>query len=271
MFKVLTLEDIPLIINLLRKTNKLTEDIIKMIQENIHTNMIITAKVDKEINSMIIINLINNNYYVSNFFGIESDISELKELIGFTVEVIVHDSRGLNIIYDNFPYSEIMNEIFLSNGFKFNYLNFLKEAIPNQVYRTKNNLIINDKNDDVREFIFNHHIATLKEFNEYMGITSSNMPTIEDIHLDNINIVVARGQDNSILGVARFSLITDSIYINSLYANNKEVYVDLIHQIANLTNRRLEIGLYPIRKNLIEILKELGFYINNADYFYKIN
>ena len=271
MFKVLTLEDIPLIINLLRKANKFSEDTVKMIQENIHSNMIITAKVDKEISSMIIINLINNNYYVSNFIGIESDINELKELIGFTVEVIIHDSRGLNIIYDNFPYSEIMNEVFISNGFKFNYLNFLKEALPNQVYRTKNNLVINDKNDDVREYIFNHHFATLKKFNEYMGITSSSLPTIEDIHLDNINLVVARDKDNKVLGVARFSLITDSIYINSLYADNKEIYIDLIHLIANLTNRRLEIGLYPIREDLIAILKEIGFFINNADYFYKIN
>lgn len=271
MFKVLTLEDIPLIINILRETNKLSEDMVKLIQENIHSNMIITAKVDKKINSMIIINLINNNYYVSNFFGIEGDVNEIKELIGFTVEVIIHDARGLNIIYDNFPYSEIMNEVFISNGFKINYLNLLKETIPNQVYRTKNNLMINDKQDDVREYIFAHHIDTIKKFNEYMGFEPTSLPTIEDIHLDNINIVVARGRDNVILGVARFSLITDSIYINSLYANTKEIYTDLIHLIANLTNRRLEIGLYPIREELISLLKELGFVINNADYFYKIN
>lgn len=271
MFKVLTLEDMPLIIKLLRSVNKLSEDLVKMIQDNIHSNMIITAKVDKEINSMIIINLINNNYYVSNFIGIESDINELKELVGFTIEVIVHDARGLNIIYDNFPYSEIMNEVFISNGFKFNYLNLLKETIPNQVYTTKNNLIINDKNEDVRQYIFNHHLDTLKKFNAYMGIDQTYLPTIEDIHLDNINIVVARGKDNSVLGVARFSLITDSIYINSLYASSEEIYIDLIHLIANLTNRRLEIGLYPIREDLISVLKELGFTINNADYFYKIN
>ena len=164
-----------------------------------------------------------------------------------------------------------MNEVFISNGFKFNYLNLLKEALPNQVYRTKNNLVINDKNDDVREYIFNHHLDTLKKFNEYMGVEGSYLPTIEDIHLDNINLVVARDKDNKVLGVARFSLITDSIYINSLYADAKDIYIDLIHLIANLTNRRLEIGLYPIRENLIEILKEIGFFINNADYFYKIN
>ncbi|MCX4365656.1 MAG: hypothetical protein OSJ70_07780 [Bacilli bacterium] len=271
MFKVLTLEDMPLIIKFLRVANKLSEDTVKMIQDQIHTNMIITAKVEKEISSMIIINLINNNYYVSNFIGVENTIDDLKELIGFTVEVITHDARGLNIIYDNFPYSEIMNEVFTSNGFKFNYLNMLKEAIPNQVYRTKYNLVLNDKNEDVREYIFSHHVETLKSFNEYMGVSSVSLPNIEDIHLDNINIVVARGKDNRVLGVARFSLITDSIYINSLYAEDREIYIDLIHLIANLTNRRLEIGLYPIRKELIVILKELGFVVNNADYFYKIN
>lgn len=270
MFKVLTLEDIPLIINLLRKVGKLTEDIISKIQDNINSDMIITAKIDKEITSMIIINLINNNYYVSNFISREINIKELKELIGFTVEVIVRDARGLNIVYDNFPYSEIMNEAFVSNGFKFNFLNLLKEALPNQVYRTKNNLILNDKSEDVREYIYQNHIETLKKFNDYMGIIEE-LPTIKDIHLDNINIVVARSRESKVIGVARFSLITDSIYINSLYADNKEVYVDLIYQIANLTNRRLEIGLYPIRENLISILKELGFYINNADYYYRID
>lgn len=270
MFKVLTLEDIPLIINLLRKVGKLTEDIISKIQNNINSDMIITAKIDKEITSMIIINLINNNYYVSNFFGFEKDITEIKELIGFTVEVIVRDARGLNIIYDNFPYSEIMNEVFVSNGFKINFLNFLKETLPNQVYRTKNNLVINDKNEDVREYIYHNQLDTLSKFNDYMGVTNK-LPTIDDIHLDNINIVVARDKDSIVRGVARFSLITDSIYINSLYASSKEIYIDLIYQIANLTNRRLEIGLYPIREDLISILKELGFYINNADYYYRID
>lgn len=271
MYKVLTLEDLPKIINLLRKANRLTEDTVRLIQDNIESNMIICANIDKEINSMIIINLINNNYYVSNFIGNGNDINELKELIGFTVEVIVRDSRGLNIIYDNFPYSEIMNEAFLSNGFKYNFLNFLKETIPNQVYRIKNNINLNDKNEDVREYLFQNHAAILEKFYSYMGIENRPLPTIEDIHLDNINIVVARNRDNEVIGVARFSLITDSIFINSLYAKEKEVYIDLINQIANLTNRRLEIGLYPIREDLIAILKELGFYISNADYFYKID
>ncbi len=271
MFKVLTLEDLPRIINLLRKVNKLTEDTVKLIQENIESNMIICADIDKEINSMLIINLINNNYYVSNFIGLDNDINKLKELIGFTVEVLVHDSRGLNIIYDNFPYSEIMDEVFLKNGFKHNFLNFLKETLPNQVYRIKNNIILNDKHEDVRIYLHEHHLATLKNFYEYMKITNRSLPKIEDIHLDNINIVVARNRNNEVIGVARFSLITDSIFINSLYAEDKEIYIDLINQIANLTNRRLEIGLYPTRQNLIGILKELGFTINNADYFYKID
>lgn len=271
MFKVLTLEDLPKIINILREVNKLSEDFVKRIRDNIESDMIICANIDKEINSMIIINLINNNYYVSNFIGVDNDINELKELIGFTVEVIVHDSRGLNIIYDNFPYSEIMNEVFLQNGFKYNFLNFLKETLPNQVYRIKNNIVLNDKHDDVREYLYQNHVDTLKSFNNYMGINNRELPVIEDIHLDNINIVVARSRENRVIGVARFSLITDSIFINSLYAVDKEIYIDLINQIANLTNRRLEIGLYPTRKDLIEILSELGFTISNADYSYKID
>lgn len=271
MFKVLTLEDLSKIIDLLRKANKLNEDTVKHIRDNMEGSMLICASMDKEINSMIIINLINNNYYVSNFIGVDNDINELKELIGFTVEVIVHDARGLNIIYDNFPYSEIMNEAFIKNGFKYNFLNFLKETIPNQVYRVKNNIILNDKHDDVREYLYQNHVDTLSKFYDYMGINNRELPSIQDIHLDNINIVVARNRDNSVIGVARFSLITDSIFINSLYASDKEVYIDLIKQIANLTNRRLEIGLYPIRKDLIAILKELGFSISNADYFYRID
>lgn len=270
MLKVLTLDDINLIDKFFIKLDKYNEAILKNIEETIGISKIICASINKdEIDLMIIVNIINNQYYIGDIIENNNTIDEIKELLRFTVDTLKDDERGLNIIYDNFPYKEIMNNIFKNCDFKCSFINFVKEH-DDKIYPIKNNININDKTDDVREYLYSNYVDVLKSNMVYMN-EHGNLPTIDDIHLDNTNMAIVRDDENKVIGVARFSLITDSIFINSLYANSDDIYIDLINLISNLTNRKLEIGLYPVREHLMEILKNMGFIINNADYLYKID
>lgn len=271
MLKSLTLDDINLINKAYIKLNKYNESLAKNIEETIGISKIICASIrNDEIELMIIVNIINNQYYIGDILQNNNTIDEVKELLRFTIETLKKDERGLNIIYDNFPYKDIMDNIFKSCSFKCSFINFMKEN-DNKIHPIKYNININDKTDDVREYLYNNYIDVLKSNMVFMNDFTNSLPNIEDIHLDNTNMAIVRDDENKVIGVARFSLITDSIFINSLYANSDEIYVDLINLISNLTNRKLEIGLYPVRERLMNILKEMGFVINNADYLYKID
>ena len=49
----------------------------------------------------------------------------------------------------------------------------------------------------------------------------------------------------------------------------KAFYIDLINMIKNLTNRNLSVGVLPVRKELMEILHELGFKKSHSEYVLK--
>ncbi len=272
MLKNLTIDDMSKISDAYIKMNRYSDSLMRNIESSLGVSKIICARLIKDkIDMMIVVNIINNQYYIGDIYDNGNTVLEIKELLRFTIDVLKEDERGLNIIYDNFPYKEVMDSILKSCDFKCSFINFVKPNVDNKIYPIKNNININDKSDDVRTYLYNNYIDVLKSNMAFMNDFTDELPSINDIHLDNTNMAIVRDDDNQVIGVARFSLITDSIFINSLYANSDDIYQDLINLISNLTNRKLEIGLYPVRSRLMEVLKNMGFIINNADYLYKID
>lgn len=271
MLKTLSLKDIDMIISFYKIIGVYSDELIKNIETNIETSKIICADIDQDkITSLLTVNLINNQYYLEDVLTSNEDIERIKDLLSYSIEVIRSDERGLNIIYDNFPYREIMDKIMIESGFKCNFLNYSREY-DGVITNVLSNININDKETDVKEYLYEKYVQVIKDEDEYLGKESKKLPTIDEIHLDNVNIAVVRDTSRKVIGVARFSLITDYIFINSLYAESDEVYIDLINLISNLTNRKLEIGVYPVRKDLMRVLESVGFIRTHSDYVIKLN
>lgn len=271
MIKTLTKDDIKLIIELYRKTDKFDEDKILNIESTINDTRIFCATImDNKITSLIQTNLIRNNYYLEEVIFTRNDIEEVKNLISYTISEIRKDERGLNIIYDNFPYSEIMHQTMLENGFKCNYINLLMHHDPTKIELINPKILLNDKSEDVKKYIFNNYLDEIKSSNKYLGVEAP-LPSLESIRLENTNIAVIRDDNNLVVGTARFGLISDSIYLYSLYANDKSYYKELITLISNLTSHNIEVGFTPVRTELVEILSNLGFTKIQTDYILKIS
>lgn len=113
-------------------------------------------------------------------------------------------------------------------------------------------------------------IEEIKSNDLYLG-TNSLIPDISTIRLENINVATIRDSSKEVCGTIRFSLVSDFILLDSLYASNEENYRALINLVKNLTLRRLEISISPSRVNLIKLLENMGFQKLQADYFFKLN
>jgi F0F1-type ATP synthase epsilon subunit len=61
------------------------------------------------------------------------------------------------------------------------------------------------------------------------------------------------------------------MFINSLYAEDTDFLNDLINLIKSLTSRNIEIGIMPVRTDLIKYLSTHGFKINQADYIKSVS
>lgn len=271
MLKRLLKEDVNLIINFLKKNHRFDEDKIRMLYECLDDTKIICANIENdEITSMLITNIIKNNYYLEEVIYDHLDYEEMKSLINFTVCELRKDERGLNIIYDNFPYNEIMNQTMLENGFKCNFVNLVYQNDEEKVELIKPYIALNDKEEDVREYIYKNYVEEIKSNDAYLG-TNTSIPDITTIRLENTNVAVIRDKDNKVIGTLRFGIVSDSLYLYSLYADNSETYEDLIVLVKNLTRKNIEVGFFPTRQSVIELLESFGFTKFQTDYILKLS
>ena len=266
MIRVLRQNDIKMLIELFKISGRVNKEEVKNIYYNMNTTKVVVGNiVDDRITSLLIANLINNEYYLEDIIFINNDINEIKEVLKYMIEVLRTDERGLSIIYDNIPYSEVINSIMLDCNFKCDYINFISEH-TDRVELIRNRVLINDINDEVNNYMMDSYDKEYSLIKEYLGEVN-NYNT--DIDISKTNIVVAKDTSDSVIGLLRFGLITDSIYISNIYGDNDEVILDLINVVRNLTNRNIEIGIYPVRNDLINLLLQNGFNKAHADYKYK--
>lgn len=271
MLKRLLKDDVSLIINFLKKNHRFDEDKIRMLYECLDDTKIICASIkDNAITSMLITNIIKNNYYLEEVIYYNLDYEEMKSLINFTVCELRKDERGLNIIYDNFPYNELMNQTMLENGFKCNFVNLVYQNDGDKIELIKPYIALNDKKDDVRDYIYQNYVEEIKSNDAYLGI-KTDIPDIKAIRLENTNVAVIRNIENKVIGTLRFGIVSDSLYLYSLYADNEETYEDLIVLVKNLTRKNIEVGFFPTRSSVIKLLEKLGFTKFQTDYILKLN
>lgn len=265
LIRVIDEKDISLIQSLFKRINRGSKEEIDNIIHHIDTTKIIVANIqDGEISSLSIANLIKNDYYLEDVIFINNDKDEVRALLKYMVETLRSDNRGLSIIYDNIPYRESMHQIMIELGFKCNFINY--ETSDNRIELIRSNIVINEITDEVREYMLRHFEEEYKLIEDYLG---GSVNQYNPIDISKTNIAVAKDKDEHIVGVLRFGLITDSIYISNVYADSKEVMVDLINLVKNLTNRKIEIGIYPIREDLLSVLNENAFRKSHSDYKYE--
>lgn len=265
MLKTLNKQDYLLIKEFFNNISPRFKNIEKHMLDNLGTSVITCAYLEGEhINSLIISNLINNQYYMRDIIFLNKNMEEFKELIRYSIDTLRVDERGTSILYDNYPYNEEMSEILLESGFKCGFLNY-KLNSP-QIKRIKNNITINDRSEEIKDFIYENYLRIRKSNDAYMGCASNTIAR-GDIKTEYKNMAICRDNEG-IKGTASFTLVSSSIFINMIYAEEKDIYVDLINLIGNLTNRPLEVGLLPVRRDLMEVLNDLGFIKLQADYIY---
>lgn len=271
MIRVLTKSDIELLINFYRKINQFDKDNIRELYESIaHTKILVGNVIRNNISSVLTIGLIKNNYYLQNIHMVKEDVEEISDLINYAIGELRRDERGLNIFYDNFPYKELMHEIMIDSGFKCNFMNLVYISDPTKSELIKPNIALNDKSDDVKRYIYKNLVETIKTNDLYLG-TDSLIPDPSIIKLENTNVAVVRNKENQVIGTLRFGIVSESLFLYSLYADNDEIYKDLITLVKNLTNKNIEIGIYPSRTRLINTLESLGFKKFQTDYIFKLS
>jgi hypothetical protein len=247
----------------------LTEDNMKNIIMNIGTNKIIAARIENDsITDMITVDLINNNYYLNKFLYLNYDRIHIQELLKFLINNINENPNGLNILCDNYPYQEELNSILLLEDFKFNYINYISNATNHKIERINSHFYINDKSEDVLNYLLNKYREVNTETSHYLNSIGRDIDTI---NLDDTNIAVIRNDEHQVVGVARFAIMGESMFINSLYAEDTDFLNDLINLIKSLTSRNIEIGIMPVRTDLIKYLSTHGFKINQADYIKSVS
>ncbi len=270
MLKVLTKKDIELLIDFYQSINDFDENYIRQMYDTLEESKFLFASVEKEkITCLIVVSLINNNYHLEKTLYKKYNESLIKDLIRYATSELRKYDQGLNIIYDNFPYDEIMNDIMLELGFKCSYLNMHFNNYNDKQELIKPTISLNDKKDDVLIYIYKRLIEDIKSNDLYLGVTSL-IPDISTIRLENTNVAVIR-ENNEVIGTLRFGIVSNSILLDSLYANNEDGYKDLINLVRNLTNKDIEISISPSRVNLIKLLENLGFRKIQTDYILKLN
>lgn len=270
MIKTLVKEDLKLIIDLYRNINRFDEIKIRDLEMKINDTKILTAIIENnKIILLLEINLIKNNYYLEDIVILDNDIEKINQLLAYTVNELKSDERGLNIIYDNFPFSTLMDKVMKENGFFCNFMNLKLDKELIKMELISKDILLNDKSDDVKEFIYENNLKEIKSSEKYLG-KLNKLPEIESINLENTNVAVKRNKNNEVIGTARFGLVGDSIYLYSLYASGEQVYKELITLISNLTYHNIEVGFLPIRKDLEEILLNIGFKKYQTDYILKL-
>lgn len=267
---ILTIKDIELITNFYRKINDISKEIMINITENIGKNKIVAACViNGEINSLITVNLIKNNYYLEHFKYLVFKQDELTSLLNFLINYLSENPEGMSVLFDNSPFKDIYDSILVSAGFKYNFLNYTNDPSKEKIEVFNFNFLINDKSLDVKEYLLQNYQKTAILNDKYLGTCSHEMTP--EVNLDNTNIVVIRNNQNQVIGVSRFGLVSDEMFINSLYADNEETYLEILKIIKSLTSRRIQIGILPVRIDLINILNNHGYLISQADYIKGVN
>ncbi|MCH5166264.1 MAG: hypothetical protein J1F35_00090 [Erysipelotrichales bacterium] len=271
MIRVLTKSDLELLIIFYKKIDKFNEESIRALYDTINdTKILIGNVINNKISSILTVGIIKNNYYLQTINMINDDYEEIKDLINYAVSELRRDERGLNIIYENFPYKEIMHDIMIDAGFKCNFMNLVYVADSTKVELIKPNIALNDKSEDVKKYIYKSIVDIIKINDIYFG-TESLIPDINTINLENTNVAVIRNDQGIVVGTLRFGIVSDSLFISGIYADNEEIYKDLITLVKNLTNRNIEVGVFPSRVKLINTLENLGFKKFQTDYILKLN
>ena len=265
MIRVIKQNELKLLIDLYKSIGRRDKEELKNIYYGMRDRLIVIGNVeDDKITSLLIANLINNEYYLEDIIFTDNDINEIKGLLTAMIKELRNDERGINIIYDNAPYSEILNLLKIEAGFKSDFVNFVNDT-ENRIELIRNRVLINDLSDDVNQYMIDNYNKEYELIKGYVG------ETLQPERLDpsKTNIAVCRDENDKVIGFLRFGLITDSIYISNIYGDTEEVIVDLINLVKNLTNRKIEIGIYPVRDDLINILLNNGFRKAHAEYKYK--
>lgn len=266
---ILTLNELNLITDFYRKLNILSEDIMKNIIINLNSNKVIAAHIEnKEITTMITANLINNNYYLEKFLYLKYQSEEIEGLLKFLIESLKDDKAGLRILCDNYPYDESMNHMLLSTGFKYNYIDYMSEPSNNRIDSVNYKFAINDKSHEVIEYLQEKIKNTDELTNKYLNIDERNIS--HEVNVDNTNLAVIRDTNNIVIGVTSFTIVGDNMFVHSIYGENDEVLDKLIRLIKSITARPIEIGVMPVRTELLSFLDRYGFMRNQADYFRNI-
>lgn len=266
MIRVLKQSDIDILIDLYKTIRRNDKEELKNIYYNMGVTKILVGNIeDGKLTSMLVANLIKNNYYLEDIIFLNNDIDEVKEVMEYMVHTLKEDERGLNILYDNIPYSEVMDSIMVNLGFKCDYINFVSEE-NGRIELIRNHIVINDISEDVNKYMLKCYEEEAELISKYLGDAKDT----NDVDLSKTNIAVAKDNIGNIIGMLRFGLIGSSIYISNIYGDTDEVIVDLINLVRNLTNRVIEIGIYPVRTELINVLLNNGFKKAHADYKYKL-
>ena len=236
---------------------------------NINTNKIIVAHIEnKKITTMITANLISNNYYLERFLYLKYSSEEIHNLLEFLIQSLKGHDECLRVLCDNYPYDESTDYLLLSMGFKYNYIDYLSEPLGDKIDSINFKFAINDKSSDVIEYLLKKIIITEEKTNQYLNI--ENRPTSTQVNVENINLAVIRDNNNIVNGVTSFTIVGDNMFIHSIYGESDEVLDKLIRLIKSITARPIEIGVMPVRTELMSFLDRNGFIRNQADYFRNI-
>lgn len=265
MIRLLNQSDIKILIEFYKNINRIDKEEIKNIYYHMNIDKLVIADIENDnITSLLIANIIKNEYYLEDAMFLNNDFVRLKELFRNMIDILRSDERGLSIIYDNVPYSDVMHEIMIEMGFKCTYVNYVNDY-ENKIELIKSNVLINDQSDDVSVYITEHYNNELKSISAYLSDIENSRITLD---ASKTNLVVTRNEVGNVTGVLRFGLINSVIYISNIYADQPYIYLDLINTVKNLTSRTIEIGIYPVRDELNNLLLNSGFKKYQTEYKY---
>lgn len=265
MIRLLKHSDIKMLIEFYKNINRIDKEEIKNIYYKMNLDKMVIADIDNDrINALLIANLIKNEYYLEDIMFINNDVGLVKEVFRNMIDILRNDERGLSIVYDNVPYSDMMHEILTETGFKCTYTNYINDN-DNRIELIRSNVSINDNDEDVSDYMTINYNNECKSIAAYLGENE-----IKDTIIDasKTNVAVIRNDQNKVVGVLRFALINSVINISNLYADDNSIYLDLLNTVKNLTNRTIEIGMHPIRENLNILLLNSGFKKYQTEYKY---
>lgn len=271
MLKSLTKKDIEILINFYQSVNDFDEDYIRQVYDELEHSKLMYASVNKDkIESLLIVNIINHNYHMEKIIYKDFDESLIKDLINYAITDLRKDERGINVIYDNFPYDEVIDSIMMEQGFKCNYLNMSCPYNGEHQELIKPTIALNDKSNDVTIYMYKRLIEDIKSNDIYLN-TNTLIPDISTLRLENTNVAVTRDNSGNVTGTLRFGIVSDVVLLDSMYANDEETYKDLINLVRNLTDKNIEISITPSRVNIIKLLESFGFQKIQTDYILKLN